>query len=331
MRILVNLPDGFFKRAELAPIFDRLKQMGDVRLTSHDTTEQIKDDLCWAQAVIMWSWPTMTDALLDAAKELQYIGHIDIGRTSAQVSLRHGLKVSLAKGGWSPAVAELALGLMLSCLRKTSEYHIQMRNGTEKWVQNFPMDIDGHERQLTGRSVGIVGLGRIGRRLAELLKPFDVQLRVTDPYVSDDVLKAYAATRVSIDELCEHSEVLVICAAVNEGTNKLIGPDQIQRLQQHAVFVNVARSALVDYSVLSQRLSQGDLIAALDVFDHEPLNVRDALRSLPNVYLTPHRGGGIVESLSRCVGWLVDDLQAVIDGSERQYGIDVSMLEALDG
>ena len=331
MRILVNLPAGFFTRLELKPIFGRLHQMGQIRCTSYDTPEQIAEDLCWAQAVIMWSWPTLSEQMLDRAKDLQYLGQIDVDCPTAKAAMERGIAMSLSKGGWSPAVAELALGLMLSCLRKTSEYHIQMRSATETWVENFPTDIDGNERQLTGRSVGIVGLGRIGQRLAQLLQPFNITLHVTDPYVSDAVLKKYQAKRVSIDELCEMSEVLVLCAAENDGTRKVIDEDQIQRLRKQAVFINVARSALVDYHALAKRLEQGDVIAALDVFDEEPLSKDHVLRNLPNTYLTPHRGGGLVESLNRCVGWLVDDLQALQRKERRLHAMDQSMLIALGG
>ena len=82
---------------------------------------------------------------------------------------------------------------------------------------------------------------------------------------------------------------------------------------------------------LAKRLEQGDVIAALDVFDEEPLSKDHVLRNLPNTYLTPHRGGGLVESLNRCVGWLVDDLQALQRKERRLHAMDQSMLIALGG
>jgi phosphoglycerate dehydrogenase-like enzyme len=330
MNILVNLPTGFFSHAALKPQFDRLTRMGELRCTSHNTADEIRGDLAWAQAVIMWSWPKLTTDLLDAAPGLKYRGHIDIDRTAAEIALKRTTPISQSRGGWSPSVSEMALTLILACLRRTSEYHHDMRDGREPWVRDFPTDIDPRERQLTGRSVGIVGFGRIGRRLAGLLQPFHVQLKVCDPYVGDDALAPFNAARVTIDQLCEQAEIVVLCAAANDGTTHLINRDRIRRLRPNAVLINVARAALVDTEALVERLKQGDLIAAVDVFDVEPLPADSPLRRLPNLYLTPHRAGGVIESVERCVAWLIDDLEAVLQGKPQRNPLLAAMLPALD-
>lgn len=330
MRILVNLPAGFFEQAQLQPIFARLDALGQVRRRSHDTPEQIADDLAWSEAVVMWSWPELSDELLDAAPGLRYRGHIDISQRGATVAVRRDVPVSLSKGGWSPAVSEMALTLMLAALRRTSDYHRAMRAGTESWVQTFPTDIDPTERQLTGRSVGIVGFGRIGQRLAELLKPFNVTLRVVDPYLPASVAEAFGAEVVDIDSLCRSSEVLVLCAASNDGTRRLIGPEQIAAMPPHAVLINVARAALIDVDALFQRLQRGDLIAAMDVFDTEPLPPDSPLRNVPNLHLTPHRAGGVMESVQRTLDWLIDDLDAVMAGRPQKHPLTQRMISGLD-
>jgi len=330
MNILVNLPSGFFPHPALTPQFNRLRQMGEVRQTSHNTAGEIRADLAWAQAVIMWSWPKLTADLLADSPKLCYRGHIDIDRASAQLALQRGVPVSTSRGGWSPAVAEMALTLILACLRRTSEYHIAMRAASEWWVGDFPTDIDVRERQLAGRNVGIVGFGRIGRRLAELLRPFGVYLRVSDPYAPHGVLADFDAEPMPIDLLCAQSEIVVLCAAANEGTEHLLNRARIDRLQPNAVLINVARASLVDTDALIARLKRGDLIAALDVYDTEPLSADSPLRALPNLYLTPHRAGGLIESVQRCVGWLIDDLDAVVHGRPQRYPLIEAMLPALD-
>lgn len=330
MNILVNLPHGFFTHASLESQFNRLRLMGELRCASHNTADEIRSDLAWAQAVILWSWPKLTADLLDAAPGLRYRGHIDIDRTAAELALRRQVPVSTSRGGWSPAVAEMAMTLILACLRGTSQYHGDMRAGRERWVGDFPSDIDARERQLTGRDVGIVGFGRIGHRLAELLRPFNVRLRVTDPYVGEDVLTEFDAARRTIDELCEQSEIVVLCAAANESTKRLLSRDRINRLRPNAVLINVARAMLVDTDALIARLKRGDLIAALDVFDVEPLPADSPLRSMPNLYLTPHRAGGLIESVQRCVAWLIDDLDAIVHGRPQRYPLVQAMLPSLD-
>ena len=330
MNILVNLPGGFFEHPALEPQFARLRKLGTVTCTSHDTADQIRGDLASAEAVIMWSWPPLTDELLDQAPKLKYRGQLDIDQAAAATGLKRGVPISLSRAGWSPAVSEMALTLMLACLRRTSDYHAAMRAGTESWVDAFPTDIDVRERQLTGRRVGIVGLGRIGKRLAELLGPFGVELRVSDPYIPQEALDKFNAKRVDIDTLCKESEIVVLCAAANEGTKHLIGQTQLDLMPADAVLLNVARSALVDMDALTNRLKRGDLIAAVDVFDTEPLPADSPLRQLPNLYLTPHRAGGLMESVQRCIGWLVDDLEATLAGKPQQHALVEPMLASLD-
>ena len=246
MNILVNLPPGFFSHAALTPSFDRLAAWGEVRRTSHNTEEAFGPDLAWAEAVLMWSWPVYTDALLNAAPRLRFSGNIDITQPGARVALAHALPVSVSRGGFSPAVAEMALALILVALRRTPDHYAAMRAGTEAWVQAFPTEIDPRERELTGRSVGIIGLGQVGRRLAELLRPFRCDLRVVDPFVSDAVLASHEARRATLEEMLAASDVVVLCAASNAGTSRLLGRREIGLLRPDAVLVNVARAALVD-------------------------------------------------------------------------------------
>jgi phosphoglycerate dehydrogenase-like enzyme len=314
LRVLVNLPAGFFRTPQLEPIWDRLASMAQVRKTSHDTPEQIHDDLAWAQAVIMWAWPTLGADMLADASDLKFAGHINLGAETARNELAAGMTISELRHGWSPAVAELALTLLLAGLRKTSAYHIAMRQGAEQWIQDMPADVDPQERQLTGRTVGIVGLGGIGRRLAQLLEPFQVKLLACDPYVSDEVLAAHGAERATVDDLAGQAEAVVLCAANTAEARHLLGREQIESMRPGAVLVNVGRASLVDMDALQDRLSRGELIAMLDVFESEPLPAEDPLRKLPNAFLTPHRGGGIMESMVRILSVLIDDLEHWRDG-----------------
>lgn len=328
--ILVNLPPTFFTTASLKPVFKRLSSLGKVKKTSHNTPEEIRKDLAWADYVIMWSWPTMSDELLATAPKLRYIGHLDISQRGAKVQLEHKLPTSVARHGFSPAVAEMALGLILSCLRRTSDYHAQMRVGKEKWVSNFPGDIDPLERELTGRTVGIIGLGQVGGRLAELLQPFHVQLKTYDPFLPDEIAAKRGAQKVELKELMKGCDVVVLCAASNAGTKNLIDARMIKLLKPNAVFVNVARAALVETNALVERLKKGDLVAAVDVFDKEPLEKNHPLRRLPNVFITPHRAGGLISSVDRIMNWLIDDLENVMAGRKQEYAVSESMISRLD-
>jgi phosphoglycerate dehydrogenase-like enzyme len=330
LHLLVNLPGEFFIEPTLAPIFARLEALGEVRRTSHDRADDLLPDLQWADAVLMWSWPRLTDNVLNQCPNLRFSANLDITQAGARTLLGRGMPVSVAKRAFSPAVAEMALTLILSTLRRTPTHQAAMWAGREAWVSAFPGGIDPDERQLTGRRVGLVGFGGIGQRLAELLAPFACDVAIHDPYLPDTIAERFGVRNVSVDDLVEHAEILVLCAAANPGSRHVIEAKHIEKLRPRSILVNVARASLVDGDALRARLIRGDLYAALDVFDREPLPADAPLRSLPNVYLTPHRAGGIRESVVRLLEYLTDDLCAFARGTDRRHALTDAMIPSLD-
>jgi len=330
INLLVNLPAGFYKTPSLRAAFARLGELATLRRRSHNAAAEIEKDLAWADAVLMWSWPKLTPDLLDKAPRLRFAAHLDVTQAPARAALERGLAVSVARSAFSPAVAEMALALTLALLRRTSDHHAAARRGDEAWVSSFPDDIDPRERELTGRPVGIVGFGQIGRRLRQLLAPFGGPVRAADPFVPADAMAAANVVKVELPELLRASDVVILCAAANAGTAKLLGKREINALRKNAILINVARAALVDTDALVARLKKGDLFAAIDVFDQEPLPKAHPLRKLPNAYLTPHRAGGILASVERILTWLTDDLESHLAGRPRRYALTERMLPALD-
>jgi phosphoglycerate dehydrogenase-like enzyme len=330
MNLLVNLPPSFFTEPAIQDLFHRLEKLGTVRKTSHNTQDEIRADLAWADYVIMWAWPLLDEGMLAEAPQLRHIGFLDVIQPGARAAISRGLPISNSRGGFSPAVAEMALTLILSSLRRTSDYHAKMKVGSEPWVGDFPGEIDPLERELTGAKVGLIGLGGVGRRLAELLGPFQCDLRVVDPFVAEGVVAAAGARRMELDDMLASSDIVVLCAASNDGTQKLIGADRIALLPANAIFINVARAALVDTDALVTRLHKGDLIACLDVFDIEPLPSEHPLRSCPNTFLTPHRAGGLKASVRRIVERLVDDLENHAAGRPLAWQVTEGIIPSLD-
>jgi len=309
----------------------RLEGLATLRQTSHDTQEQLAPDLAWAEAVLMWAWPDLDGAMLDRAPNLRFVGQINTTRPTVRACLTRGVAISEVRHCWSPAVAEMALALVLCGLRKVSDYHAAMRRAEERWVRQFPADIDPLERELTGMAVGLVGFGGIGQRLAELLQPFHVTLRIYDPFIPEVIVHQHGARQVPLLELARESDVVVLCAANTQEARHLVDRQVIAAFKANAVLVNVGRSMLVDTSALLERLEQGDLIAMLDVFDQEPLEPDSPLRRLPNAYLTPHRAGGLTSSIGRALTMLADDLEAFLAGEERRYAVTAEMLACFPG
>jgi len=328
--LLVNLPSGFFSAPILQPIWQRLENIARLRLVSCDSIPEIAPLLRDADAVLMWSWPQLTPALLDECPRLRFSANIDILQSGAKVLWERGIPISVGRRGFSPAVAEMALGLMLAALRRTPNHHAEMWQNRESWVTKFPDDIDVRERQLSGRRVGIIGFGGVGQRLAQLLAPFQCDLKIHDPFLPAAVAEKFGVENIALDELVAHAEILVLCAAAKTGSKHLLQRQHIEALAPDTILVNVARSSLVDNAALLARLQRGDLSAAMDVFEREPLPVDSPFRALPNAYLSPHRAGGIWESVERIIEYLADDLAAWHRGDARSYALTAAMIDTLD-
>jgi len=329
-RLLINLPPGFFRHEALRDVLARLEALAcEVRRTSHNTPEEIAADVAWAEAIVMWAWPDLSDEILAASPGLRFVGHINGSRRMAEAELRRGLAISEARHGWSSAVAEMALALILTVLRRTGDHHAHMRQATERWVGDFPGDIDPLERRLDGRRLGIVGFGRIGQRLAELTAPFRVDLCAYDPYLPMAVAERFGARLVGLDELFADREVIVLCAANTAESRHLVTRAHLAAMRPGAVLVNVGRASLVDMAALLDRLRQGDIAAALDVFDEEPLPPDSPLRALPNAYLTPHRAGGILASVQDILAMLAADLERHLQGEPLRFPLTDKDLHCL--
>ena len=333
-KLLINLPPETFNCPLLKSRFDLLESKYEVRKGTFNSQEQLAEVMGWPEAVLMWAWPSLGDREFDIATNLKIVAQINTFRDTALTTLRRGVALSEARNAWSPSVSEMALGLILSGLRKISYYHTSLRLGQDDaksgdWVSVFPTGINPLERQLTGRTVGIVGFGGIGRRLAELLAPFRVKLLVHDPFLPSEVFAEHGATSATVDEICGECEVVVLCAANTPEAEKTVTARHVGMMRKDAVLVNVGRSMLIDMDALAQRLARGDLIAMLDVFDNEPLEADSVFRTLPNTYLTPHRAGGIYESLYRALDWLTDDLDAFFAGRERKYALTAEMMRCI--
>lgn len=327
-RLLINLPPAFFESELMKSRFDALKEEYDVRTSSHNTHEEIHDDLEWAEAVMMWSWPVFRAEEFDYAKNLQFLAQINTTITTATEALKRNISMSEVRHCWSPAVSEMALTLILSGLRLTSNHHMKMRMGTEEWVDAFPTDIDPRERQLAGLKVGIVGFGRVGQGLCNLLKPFNNVISIYDPYLPDAVAEQYGVAKDSVENICAENDVIVLCAANTPEAEHLIKKEHIDSMKENSILVNVGRSMLIDMDALLERLQKNDMIAMLDVFDQEPLEKDSLFRKLENAYLTPHRAGGIYESVYRSIDCLAEDMRLYFAGKdeERKYRVTESQL-----
>ena len=144
---------------------------------------------------------------------------------------------------------------------------------------------------LTGKTVGLIGCGYIGRRLIQLLEPFHVRLLVFDPYLPREMADVYDMDFTSLEQVMSVPDVVVCLVPITPATRGMLGADEFSRLRPGAVFVNVSRGAVVRTDALIERLSRGDVVACLDVFDPEPVPADSPILRMPNVFVSPHIAG----------------------------------------
>lgn len=265
----------------------------------------------------------LTREIIDAAQSLKVVGVVGgaVGRTEPEYLIEKG--VTIINTGWamSPAVAETTLAMMLNGLRDFP--HMIERMKVDGW---------GKARDaldLTGKSVGLIGFGMIAKRVAELLQPFQVDLRVCDPYIGEDVVAPYGAKLVDLDDLMSKSLVVSVHAGLTPETTGMIGTRELRLLPDRALLVNTARAGVVDEDALVAELQTGRIRAALNVFWKEPLQEDHPLRDLDNVILTPHGGGLTLDTMRRHSESIVQDLDRFFKGESVSNIVTRDMLSRM--
>ncbi|MFX1477427.1 MAG: NAD(P)-dependent oxidoreductase [Promethearchaeota archaeon] len=176
----------------------------------------------------------------------------------------------------------------------------------EDWVKYF-VNFKGTE--LGGKVIGIVGLGQIGRRVAERLKPFGVNFLIYDPYISDEIAKLYG-DKVGLDVLMRNSDFITIHAVATNENDNLINENLINSMKKTAYLINTAKGSLIDYSALQKTLEEKRIAgAALDVFPLEPIDEDNEFLEFSNTIVSPHIGGDTYEIIERQSTMIFDDIQ----------------------
>lgn len=202
---------------------------------------------------------------------------------------QNGIAIARTTGANTTAVAEMALTLMLSCRRRIAQAQTRVRSGA--WIKDV-----GNE--IIGSTVGIVGFGAIGRRLARLLSGFDCRLIAYDPFPDENVFRQLEVEAVSLDTLFLESDCISIHVPYTPETHHLVNAKRLKMMKKTAVLVNTARGNIVDEDALYMALKMGEISGAgLDVFAREPLPETSELLTMDNVILTPHVSSQTVESL----------------------------------
>ncbi len=230
------------------------------------------------------------ETILSKLPELKVIGKYGVGLDMIDLEAmeRFGVKLGWTGGVNKRSVAEIVIAAAISLLHRTSESHLEVRNG--QWRQLMG-------RQLTGKTVGIIGCGNIGKEVAILLKPFDCKILVYDIKNYIDFYLANQITPHTLEFVLAESDIVTIHLPLDDSTKGMFNFERINLMKKGSYIINIARGGIIDEKSLKQHLLNGHLGgAALDVFSEEPPTDSELIR-LSNVISTGHIGGSTEEAV----------------------------------
>ena len=293
MNILVTMEDSS-KRKVYFPekAIEQLGELGNVRLndkeepyTQEELAKEIRDvDVC----ITHWDSPVFTEDVLKNAGRLVLIAHAagSVADLVTDSVYSRNIRVCSANDIMAKYVAEGVLTYFLASLRMVTLHNNDMKI-YKAWNRRIV-----ESRSLYGEKIGLIGLGTVGMYLLDLLEPFDVKIRLYDPYLRKEVLAKHPEVKLcTLDEALKWGNIISVHASLTEETYRMINCDKLKLIKDNAVFVNTARSGIVEGKSLVDELKSGRISAVLDVFDNEPLEEDSPLRYMDNVILMPHMAG----------------------------------------
>ncbi|MBM7465596.1 hydroxyacid dehydrogenase [Microbacterium esteraromaticum] len=273
--------------------------------------------------VSSWGMPQLDAERLSRMPKLRAVLHAagSVQHIVSEEFWARGIRLTSAADANAVPVAEFTLGAILLSGKRTFTHLQTPHDATwNAWTARRIGNVD--------RTVGIVGFSRIGRRVVELLRPFDgIRTLVSDPFADPDAVAAAGGILLSVDEMLPQVDVLSLHAPALPATRHMIAAPQLAALPDGATLINTARGALLDHDALLAECRTGRLEALLDVTEPEPLPADHPLRALPNVAITPHLAGSLGTEARRLADSALAELAAYIAGAPATHPVTQAELE----
>ncbi len=255
---------------------------------------------------------TVDEAFLDKAPRLGIVSRFGVGYDSVDVEActKRGIHVTHTPGVLSGAVADLTWGLILSLMRGIVESDGYVREGWAGRTRRLPLGADTE-----GKTLGVLGMGRIGVEVAKRAQGFDVDVVYHDVYRREDLEESLGIGYVEFHELLKESNIVTLHVPLIPSTRHLIGAKEFEMMKESAIIVNTARGPVIDQAALVEALKEGKIGgAALDVFEEEPLPAGDELAELGNTVLTSHIASATVETRRKMAEVCALNVRAFLEG-----------------
>ncbi|HKU32629.1 MAG TPA: D-2-hydroxyacid dehydrogenase [Candidatus Nitrosotalea sp.] len=293
-------------------ILNEILQKNGLKITYEPeiTPEQIKEKIGSYEIVIVRSRTKLTKELIEKATTCKIIARVGVGLDNIDVEAAKakGIRVINAVEGAMNAVAELVLGLMLSLAREIPRADREIRNG--KWLKK---ELMGSE--LSGKYLGIVGLGNIGKKLARHAKSLNMNIIGFDVFpIPDEFSREVGLVKADLDTLLSSADYISFHVPFTPETNHLVNAQRLSKMKKTAYIINTSRGEVIDEEALYNALQEGKIAgAALDVFEKEPAT-GNKLATLPNVICTPHIGAQTREAQALAANVIAEKIIMILRG-----------------
>ncbi len=307
----ILITDGLDERGQSI-----LRASAEVDYHQKTSTDDLLKVIANFDALIVRGQTRVTSAVMDAASKLKVVGRAGVGvdNIDLEAAKKHNITVVNAPSSTTVAVAELALGLLLALARQIPRADVTMKQG--EWLKK---EFEGVE--LNGKTLGIIGFGRIGTEVGNRASAFGMNVIIYDPNVSEDELKHGIAEPVSIQELYAWSDFISLHLPLNVQTRDLMGPLAFSQMKDGVRIISTARGGIIDETALLNALNSGKVAgAALDVFEQEPPGLTE-LVSHPRVIATPHIGAQTAEAQSRAAEDIANEVLAALRGESLRWKV----------
>ena len=336
LRIVSLLPSSGYTDVMTDAAEQRLRSFATLIKREQDTSpspEEMSELLKDADGCLTGWRVRLSESALQEATRLKIIGHVagSVRRVVPAVAYDRGIVVTHAAPIIAKSVGEMALGLIIAGLRCVVEHDAAFKQLGTRGNDRLPYATD---RGLQGSRVGIIGASMTGRELIKLLRAFgdDVDICVTDPYLSDYAAGELGVQKLELTELLSTGDVISLHAPSTEQTYHMIGAAEVKLLKDGALLVNTARGTLIDHDALLAELKTGRIKAALDVYLETLPADQVALseyRTLKNVIITPGRAGPSAQLRKQLGAAIVDEFARFFTGQSPRYQITTGRLPTM--
>lgn len=299
-----------------------LKEVAEVIVKTDITNEELINVIKDFDAIVVRSRTKVTREVIEAASKLKIIARAGVGVDNVDVgaATEKGIMVVNAPESTSITVAEHTIGVILSLTRKISIADKSVKDG--KWEKNKFMGIE-----LAGKTLGIVGMGRIGSQVASRCKAFAMNVVVYDPYLSETIASKLGVTLVDLETLLKTSDSITIHVPLTPETKHLISANEFKIMKKTAFIVNCARGGIINEKDLYDALASGEIGGAgLDVFENEPPK-GNPLLNLDNIVLTPHIGASTKEAQRDAALIVAKEIKRVFNGELPKNVLNMPVLD----